>query len=228
MLILTDMTTRKHVFYGILAQRMKNLTKTLLAILAAGFVSTALSTHEAQAARIDGTIDFAGSVMFDSSALQNVTQVVEWRDIFGNAGFSNVAAFNGSFVGFVNLGDQATMATPWTFLPPPGGQPALWSVGGFTFDLTSATVITQNATFLNISGVGTVSGNGFEDTPATWALTVQNAGGNQDFFSFSANLATQGQGVPDGGSAIALLGLGLGLIEFIRRKLGLRAQQSWF
>ena len=84
-------------------------------------------------------------------------------------------------------------------------------------------MITHNATFLNISGVGTVSGNGFEDTPATWALTVQNAGGNQDFFSFSANLATQGQGVPDGGSAIALLGLGLGLIEFIRRKLGLRA-----
>jgi VPDSG-CTERM motif len=197
---------------------MKNLTKTILTLIAAGFALTALSTQEAQAAKINGRIDFAGSVLFDSSALQNVTQVVEWRDIFGNAGFSNVAAFNGSFVGFVNLGDQATMATPWTFLPPPGGQPALWSVGGFTFDLTSATVVTQNATFLNISGVGTVSGNGFEDTTARWAFTVQNAGGGTgDFFSFSGNVSTQG--VPDGGSAVALLGIGLGVVEFIRRKL---------
>ena len=170
---------------------MKNLTKTILTLIAAGFVLTALSTQEAQAAKIIGRIDLAGSVMFDSSALQNVTKVVEWRDIFGNAGFSNVAAFNGSYTGFVNLGDQATMATPWTFLPPPGGQPALWSVGGFTFDLTSATVVTQNAMFLNIRGVGTVSGNGFEDTTARWAFSVQNAGGGTgDFFSFSANTAS--------------------------------------
>ena len=196
---------------------MKNLTKTILTLIAAGFALTALSTQEAQAAKINGRIDFAGSLMFDSSALQNVTQVVEWRDVFGNAGFSNVAAFNGSFVGFVNLGDQATMATPWTFLPPPGGQPALWSVGGFTFDLTSATVVTQNAMFLNIRGVGTVSGNGFEDTTARWAFTVQNAGGGTgDFFSFSANTSSS---VPDGGSAVALLGISLVAIEFVRRKL---------
>jgi hypothetical protein len=195
---------------------MKNLTKTILTLIAAGFALTALSTQEAQATKIDGRIDFAGSVRFDASALQNVTQVVEWRDIFGNAGFSNVAAFNGSFVGFVNLGDQATMATPWTFLPPPGGQPALWSVGGFTFDLTSATVITQNATFLNISGVGTVSGNGFEDTTAGWAFTTQNAGGTGNFFSFSANTAT---GVPDGGSTVSLLGCALLGLATLRRKL---------
>ena len=199
---------------------MKNLTKTILTLIAAGFALTALSTQEAQAAKIQGRLDLAGSVMFDSSALQNVTKVVEWRDIFGNAGFSNVAAFNGSYTGFVNLGDQATMATPWTFLPPPGGQPALWSVGGFTFDLTSATVVTQNGMFLNIRGVGTVSGNGFEDTTARWAFTVQNAGGGTgDFFSFSANTAS----VPDGGSAVALLGISLVAIGFVRRKLRRRA-----
>ena len=106
--------------------------------------------------------------------------------------------------------------------PPPGGQPALWSVGGFTFDLTSATVVTQTATFLNIRGVGTVSGNGFEDTTARWAFSVQNAGGGTgDFFSFSANTAAQG--VPDGGSAVALLGISLVAIEFVRRKLRFRA-----
>jgi len=201
---------------------MKNLTKTILTLIAAGFALTALSTQEAQAAKIIGRLDLAGSVMFDSSALQNVTKVLEWRDVFGNGpNKSNVAVVSGSYVGLVNLGDQAMMATPWTFLPTPGGQPALWSVGGFTFDLTSATVVTQNATFLNIRGVGTVSGNGFEDTTARWAFTVQNAGGGTgDFFSFSANTAGA---VPDGGSAVALLGISLVAIEFVRRKLRFRA-----
>jgi len=196
---------------------MENLTKTILAVIAASFVSGALCTHEAQAVQIDGTIDFAGSTRFDSSHLDAATIVVEWRDVFGNSGFSNVAAFSGNFVGFINLGDQATMATPWTFTAP---TPGLWSVGGFTFDLRHATIVDQTATFLNIKGTGIISGNGFEDTPARWAFSVQNAGGNRDFFSFSANSAT---GLPDGGSAIALLGMGLGVIRFTRRKLGLRA-----
>ena len=55
--------------------------------------------------------------------------------------------------------------------PPPGwGQPALWRVGGFTFDLISATVVTGPQTLLNITGIGMISGNGFEDTTATWWL----------------------------------------------------------
>ena len=195
---------------------MKNLTKTILTLIAAGLVLTALSTQEAQAAKIIGRLDIAGSVMFDSSALQNVTQVNEWRDIFGNSGFTNVAAFNGSYLGFVSMGDQATMATPWTFNPSTN-TPALWSVGGFTFDLTSATIVMQTGTFLDIEGVGTVHGTGFEDTTARWAFSVQNAGGGPgDFFSFSANTAS---GVPDGGSAVALLGISLVAIEFVRRKL---------
>jgi len=202
---------------------MKNLTKTLLAVLAAGLVTTALSTQEAQAAQINGRLDLAGSVMFDSSALQNVTQVLEWRDVFGNAGFSNVAGVTGTYATFgggIPLGTQATMATPWIFNPSTA-TPGLWSVGGFTFDLTSATILTQNTRFLNISGVGTVSGNGFDATHAHWAFTVQNAGGGTgDFFSFSANTASA---VPDGGSAVALLGISLVAIEFVRRKLRSRA-----
>ena len=195
---------------------MKNLTKTILTLIAAGFVLTAFSTQEAQAGHINGRLDIAGSVQFDSSALQNVTQVLQWRDIFGNLGFSNVAGVTGSYTGFVGLGDQVTMATPWIFTPSTA-TPGLWSVDGFTFDLTSATVVTQSATFLTITGVGTVSGNGFDATHARWAFSVQNAGGGTaDFFSFSANTAS---GVPDGGSAVALLGISLVAIEFVRRKL---------
>jgi hypothetical protein len=194
---------------------MKTLTKAILVIFAAGFATCVLSTPRAEAALINGTIDFAGSVMFDSSHLDNATQVMLWRDVFGNLGFSNVAATEGDF-SFIPLGTQATMGTPWIFNPSTA-TPGLWSVGGFTFNLMHATVVDQTATFLNITGTGIVTGPaGFEDTFTRWAFTVQNAGGTHDFFSFSANSAT---GVPDGGSAVALLGIGLGVIEFIRRKL---------
>jgi len=96
---------------------MKNLTKTIFAVLAAGLVSSALSPHDAQAAHINGTIDFAGAVMFDSSHLNNVTQVALWRDVNGNLGFSNVAARTGDFLA-IPLGTQATMVLHG-YLPPP-------------------------------------------------------------------------------------------------------------
>jgi VPDSG-CTERM motif len=203
---------------------MKNLTKTILTLIAAGLVTTAVSTQEAQAAKINGTIDFSGATQFDSSALQDVTKVVEFRDVFGNSGKSNVSAVTGTFATFgggIPLGTTALMAASWTFIPPPGGQPALWSVGGFTFNLLSSTVITRTATFLNIEGIGTITGNGFDDTTAKWAFTVANSGGAPGmFFSFSANNSTA---VPDGGSAVALLGISLVAIEFVRRKLRFRA-----
>ena len=92
---------------------------------------------------------------------------------------------------------------------------------GFTFNLMSATDVQERWRLVyNLTGTGIITAVGFEDTAASWAFTVQNAGGNHDFFSFSANSAT---GVPDGGSAVALLGMGLGMIEFIRRRVRLRA-----
>jgi hypothetical protein len=199
---------------------MKNLTKTILAVLAAGLVTSALSTQEAQAAKINGKIDFAGATQFDSKSLANATRVVKWRDVNGNLGFSNVADVTGNFSS-IALGTQATMATSWIFSPSTP-TPGLWSVGGFTFNLLSSTVVTQTSTFLNITGTGIISGNGFDPTEGTWAFTSQNAGGTHTgthtFFSFSANAAS----VPDGGSAVALLGMGLGVIEFVRRRVRLR------
>jgi hypothetical protein len=90
----------------------------------------------------------------------------------------------------------------------------LWSVAGFTFDLLSSTVVTHTSGFLSIEGAGIVSGNGFDPTAMTWSFTSQNKGGST--FSFSGTGATV---VPDGGSALALLGVALVGIELLRRKL---------
>ena len=141
--------------------------------------------------------------------------VMTWFDMNNNAGFSSVApGATGDFSG-IAASTQATMAQPWIFNPSTP-TPALWSVGRFTFDLLSATVVTQNAQFLSITGTGIVSGNGFDPTNTEWSFTSQNAGGRPGtIFSFSAN----GIAVPDGGMTVALLGIAFVGLEGLRRKL---------
>jgi hypothetical protein len=194
---------------------MKNRTKTILAVLATGVMTCGLFSQQTQANTIQGNINFAGSVVFDSTDLGAATRVVTWYDVFHNAGFSNVTGGATGDFSFITPGTQATMAQPWIFNPSTP-TPGLWSVGGFTFDLLSSTIVTQNSTFLNVTGTGIITGNGFDPTVGSWAFTVQNAGGGRLMeFSFSANSNT----VPDGGSAVALLGIALTGIEVLRRKL---------
>ena len=188
------------------------LSKTILAVLATGVLSCAVFSQQAQATQINGDIQFAGEVAFDTNSLATATKVVTWFDVFHNAGFSSVTSGTGDFAG-IAPGTSAAMAQ-WTFNPSTP-TPGLWSVGGFTFDLLSSTVVTQNASTLVIEGSGTVSGNGFDPTAMDWSFTTQSSGGRTNTtFSFSAN----GVAVPDGGSAVALLGLALVGVEVLRRK----------
>ena len=194
---------------------MKNLGKTILTVVAVGLLSCGLFCQRAEATAIQGNINFAGASQFDTNSLLTATRVVTWFDSNGNAGFSSVQlGGTGDFAG-IPAGTQATMAQPWIFNPSTP-TPGLWSVGGFSYDLLTSTVVTQNAGTLLITGTGIVSGNGFDPTSMDWSFTTQSAGGQtRTTFSFSAN----GIAVPDGGSAVALLGLALVGIEALRRKL---------
>jgi hypothetical protein len=81
------------------------------------------------------------------------------------------------------------MTAPWSFNS--GLHPALWSVGGFTFDLTASNIVTpQGNGFLNVSGTGTITGNGFNATPGNWKFSTQNPPAN-GVFSFSASTTAQ-------------------------------------
>jgi len=179
------------------------LLKLTLAVLAA-----ALVTAGAQAAMVNGAITFAGGAKFDTNSLATATKVTTFKNV-------EVMSEDGDFTAFVSDGDATTMAVPYIFTPSTP-TPGLWSVGGFTFDLATSTVVLQNASFLLVTGTGTIMGNGFDATDGTWSFTAQSpsAGG---VFSFSAS--GDFNGVPDGGSTVALLGLGLAGVEMIRRKL---------
>jgi hypothetical protein len=179
------------------------LYKILLAIVAAASVGLLSS---AQATPITGMLNIGGTATFDTTSLATAH----------SATFSDALVLGGNsgdFAGFA-VGTPVVMAS-YTFDPSTITN-GLWSVNGFTFNLTSSVVqLPRSATFLSVSGTGIITGPpGFDPTAGTWAFTSQNSSGRpHDTFSFSAN--TEGGAVPDGGMTLALLGTGLmGLAAF--------------
>ena len=191
------------------------ITKTLfsgslhrgLAVCAMMALSAILLAAPAQSAPVQGSIDFGGVVTFDTMSLATATRVNIWNSSFvlqDSGNFSSIAP-----------GTNSTMAAPWIFSPSTA-TPSLWSVGGFTFDLSSSTIISQSSTFLDIRGVGTISGNGFDPTPGTWSFSASRGdGGNASNFGFQAQSAA----IPEA-STVALLAVGSVLIgrRWWRRK----------
>jgi VPDSG-CTERM motif len=187
---------------------MKAPSKIFLAAIAIGLLNTGVFCPQAQAAMINGDIDFGvGTIAFDTNSLATATRVKKWTN-------AQVTMTSGDFSS-VALYSPVTLATPWIFTPSTPTNP-LWSVGGFSFNLASSVVVTQNAYFLNVSGIGTISGNGFDPTPGLWSFTTTNANGKpKSSFTFT----TDSSAVPtsDGGATIALLGLALTGLEGARR-----------
>ena len=102
-----------------------------------------------------------------------------------------------------------------------GGVTPEWSFssGGhaYTFDLLALIDGTTTAGGMSLSGTGTAYIDGGDPSAATWAL--QGSGGKFTF-KFSSSTTTA---VPDGGSAVALLGIAFAGIEVVRRKLKAKA-----
>jgi hypothetical protein len=188
---------------------MKNLSKTILTVVAVGMLSCGLFSQQAQAVAINGFINFAGVTVYNTKSLVTATEVMKW-----NSSLVLEGATTGDFATFTTNLEHVTMGKPWMFNPstPKLG---LWKVGGFTFDLSSSTIVSQSAFFLNITGTGMVSGNGFDPTPGDWSFTSTDSNGKiRSSFGFQSDTAA----VPDGGATAALLGLALAGVGVLRRK----------
>jgi len=142
--------------------------------------------------------------------------VTGWHGL-GAGGLPQVLSHDGSFNGFVTDGDAVTIAFPWSFNS--GAVPNFWRVDGFVFNLTTSSITMQGGGAVAVEGTGTISGNGFGLTSGTWSFTTQNPSAKSRF-SFSAS----GAAVPEGGSAVALLGIALVGIEGLRRSLQVQAK----
>jgi VPDSG-CTERM motif len=194
---------------------MKNLSKTMLAVLATGLLSCGLFCQQADA--FSGNILFAGTVKASGSSGAGTTHLTftnPWTvapvpapdgAYAGTAGSSTTMtnfSFTGTGIGAVLVG--GTIVNEWSF-----------SSGGNTYSfnlesLTSATITSGN---IAMSGTGTAFINGGQATAATWAL---QGTGHSFTFNFSSSSTSA---VPDGGSAVALLGIALAGIEIVRRKI---------
>lgn len=170
-------------------------------------------TASASAAYIKGSIEVdAQTVTATPQPLSTSTQL-NLTNGYVSQGSGDLAQMVSAFPSLT----LATWASPLVFNPFPAlGYTPVWTAtkGGVTasFDLLTLNIVSQSNTFLELSGTGIMKLTGFQDTPGIFRISGDQTG--QTFgFSSTAN------SLPEGGSAIALLGLALLGVEGARRRM---------
>ena len=191
------------------------MKKTLM--MAAALTLLGLSAT-VQAIPITGTITFKGGVSLDTASAGTATKVTGW---FG-AGPGPTVLLSSLSAGAVAPLTAVTFAAPWSFVSGPIA--GFWSVGGYTFDLTSSAIFSQGGfpATVSVTGLGVLKHAGFTDTAGTWAFSTQDPStsvpGAPPEFSFSAASGTIST-LPDGGTTVTLLGAAFSGLALFRRKL---------
>jgi hypothetical protein len=207
---------------------MKTLLRTMLIALAIGLLSGLFCERAEAQGPITGNITFIGGVSLDDTngSVDTATKVTAWHG-GGTNDTPQVRSRDGTFAtAGVMPNDSTSFLAPWSFNTPPGTVTnPLWSVDGFTFDLTTSHIVQQSGGFLSVTGTGGVSHSGFTTTPGTFNFTTQDPSADSQF-SFSA--ATT---VPESGTLalFAIGGLGLAGGKFLQRKVkGLGRSRRFF
>jgi VPDSG-CTERM motif len=196
---------------------MRNLSKTMLAVLATGLLSCGLFCQKAHA--FNGSVEFFGSARASGNSGGGTTTIFftnPWSVIAGDGAYTGSvgsAALMTDF-SFTGTGNGAALSLPGGVIPE-------WSFSfnngsgnhTYTFDLLALIDGTTTSGGMSLSGTGLAYIDGADPTFATWALQGSGTGFK---FKFSSSTTTA---VPDGGSAVALLGIAFAGIEIARRKI---------
>jgi len=192
---------------------MKNLPKSILAVLATALITCSLFSQNAQAVPVTGDVRFSGTTIVDAAR----TTFLSFSSVFVQPG---PLSATGDFAGSQG---SAVMMNGFQYNPFTSPVTPLWTFTNafgttFSFDLLTATAVMNTANFISIQGTGILFASGTinrDPTFGLFVLTATNTDGGFDFGFSSQTSAT----VPEGGSVLALLGLALVGVEALRRKL---------
>ncbi len=182
-----------------------------------GLAALALAVLPLQAATyITGEIAFTGGVTLNGP-LNTATAFSSFFGAFGpGGGGPSVIGANGDYASIPN--GTAVTFNPLTFNPAPVSPTQLWSVNvagtTYSFDLSSISIVFQNANFINIKGAGFAHIDGFDATPGNWNITAGGFEGSP-VFTFGSVAA-----VPEPSTSALLLGAGL--VMFACRRIRAR------
>jgi hypothetical protein len=167
---------------------------------------------KAAAVPITGSIGFGGSIAGGAGSINWAT--VNSIDIESNQAVVlcfGATPCSGSYAVFNDADLELAVYNDFTFAPGLVVTNPIWSADGFGFNLTSITSVTRGTAGILITGLGTAFGPaGFDPTPATWSFSADET----SEIRFSSTTAA----VPDGGSMLALLGLGMLGLGVARRR----------
>jgi len=192
-------------------------------MVAAGALLASAVPFAASAVPITGTINLAGDFQPTISGVptQNMAQANSIDVLPAGGG-------TGTFSTLVGSGSLATVQSSpggvmkdFTFSPFVGPINTFYTitVGGTTvsFDLLALSISNQNASFLTLSGSGTLHETGFDNTPGTFFFSGNSTNGASPGATFSFSAGSQATAAPEPMS-MALLGVGVLALGLVRRR----------